>query len=75
MPTPDDKEIRRELGTERQELTQAVATLRTEIASAKDIKGKVRTKLPAIAAGTAGIAFVALGGVRRTLRLVTRRAR
>jgi hypothetical protein len=75
MPTPDDKELRREICTERQELAEAVTTLRTEIASAKDIKGKLRTKLPAIAAGTAGIAFVALGGVRRTIRLVARRGR
>lgn len=74
MPIPDE-EIRRELGTERQELTDAVTTLRTEIASAKDIKGKLRTKLPAIAAGTAGLAFVALGGVRRTIGLITRRGR
>jgi hypothetical protein len=74
VPIPDE-EIRRELGTERQELTDAVTTLRTEIASAKDIKGKLRTKLPAIAAGTAGLAFVALGGVRRTIGLITRRGR
>jgi len=74
MATPD-KEIRRELGAERQELTEAVTTLRTEIASAKDIKGKLRSKLPVIVAGAAGLGFVAAGGIRRTIRLVTWRGR
>ena len=60
-----DKDLRRELGAEREELAEAVATLRSEF----------RAKLPAIAAGALGLGFVASGGIRRTVRLLTHRGR
>jgi hypothetical protein len=71
----NDKDLRRELGAEREELTEAVTTLRSEFAKATDISGKLRAKLPAIAAGAVGLGFVASGGIRRTVRLFTHRGR
>jgi len=74
MANPD-KDIRRELGTEREDLVDAVKMLRSEFSRATDISGKLRAKWPAIAAGTLGLGFVASGGIRRTFRLLTRRGR
>lgn len=70
-----DKEIRRELGAEREELSEAVSSLRSELARATDIRSKLKAKLPAITAGAVGLGFVASGGIRRTARLLTRRGR
>jgi hypothetical protein len=70
-----DKELRRELGSEREELVDAVKTLRSEYSRATDVSGKLRANWPAFAAGTLGLGFVASGGIRRTFRLLTRRGR
>lgn len=70
-----DKDLHRKLGAEREELADAVTTLRSEYAEATDIGGKLRAKWPAIAAGAVGLGFVASGGVRRTVRLLTHRGR
>jgi len=55
-----EQDIRRELGTEREKLAEAVGTLRSELGAATDIRGKLRAKLPVVAAGAAGLGFVRL---------------
>jgi hypothetical protein len=70
-----EKELRRELGAEREKLAEAVDTLRSELGEAADIRGKLRAKLPVAVAGALGLGFVAAGGVGATLRLLFRRGR
>jgi hypothetical protein len=66
-----DREIRRELGEEREKLAEAVDTLRAEL----DVGGKLKAKLPVAAAGALGLGFVASGGIGATVRLLFRRGR
>jgi hypothetical protein len=70
-----DREIRRELGEEREKLAAAVGTLRAELAEATDVGGKLKAKLPVAAAGALGLGFVASGGIGATVRLLFRRGR
>jgi hypothetical protein len=63
-----DKQLRRELDTEREMLAEAVGTLRTEIGAATDIKGRLRANLPAATATALGIGFVLSGGIGATVR-------
>jgi hypothetical protein len=70
-----DKDIRRELGEEREKLAEAVGTLRTELGAATNIGGKLKAKLPVAAAGALGLGFVASGGIGATVRLLLRRGR
>jgi hypothetical protein len=70
-----DREIRRELGEERQKLAEAVGTLRAELGEATDVGGKLKAKLPVAAAGALGLGFVASGGIGATVRLLFRRGR
>ena len=67
--TTDD--VRRELEQEREQLASAVEELR----EAADVTSKLRTKLPALAAGGAATGFVLAGGVGATMRLLARRGR
>jgi hypothetical protein len=60
-----DQDLRRELGGEREELAEAVETLRSEF----------RAKLPVAAAGALGLVFVVSGGIGATVRLLMRRGR
>jgi hypothetical protein len=60
-----EEELRRELHDEREQLTEAVETLRS----------KLRSKLPLVTAGALGLGFVASGGARATARLLLRRRR
>lgn len=68
-------ELRREIEGERALLAESVVTLRTEIRRATDVTGKLRAKLPLVAASALGIGFVVTGGVRSTARLARRRLR
>jgi hypothetical protein len=70
-----EKEIRRELGAERERLAEAVDDLRTEIGAAADIGGKLRSKLPLVAGGAFALAFVKSGGIGATARYFARRGR
>jgi hypothetical protein len=58
-----EQDLRREIGDERKELADAVVTLRSA----------VRSKIPLVAAGVAGVGFVASGGLRATARALLRR--
>jgi hypothetical protein len=71
--TPE--QVRRELESERERLAQAVDSLRAEVKDATDVSGKVRGKLPFVAAGALGAGFFLAGGVGATMRLIFRRGR
>jgi hypothetical protein len=68
-------DIRRDLEAEREQLATAAETLRETIGEATDITGKMRAKLPAVAAGAFGVGFLLAGGVGATARLIFRRGR
>ena len=71
--TPE--EVRRDINRERQGLAQAVEELREGIGAATDIAGKVRERLPVVAAGAVVGGFVLAGGIGATMRLLARRGR
>ena len=75
MATTEQQDLRRELGEEREKLVQAVETLRGELGEATDVRGKLRARLPAAAAGALGLGFVLSGGIGATARLLMRRGR
>jgi len=60
-----EQQLRRELHDEREQLAEAVGTLRAN----------VRSKLPLVTAGALGLGFVASGGIGATARLLRRRGR
>jgi hypothetical protein len=70
-----EQELRREIEQERVRLAEAVGTLREEIGEAADVGGKMRSKLPLVAAGAFGLGFLKAGGVGATMRLLFRRQR
>jgi hypothetical protein len=71
--TPE--EVRRDIASERDQLADAVEDLRTGLEEATDIAGKLRGRLPVVAAGALGAGFVIAGGVGATARLLFRRGR
>ena len=71
--TMDD--VRRDIQAERDRLVEAVEALRADLREATDVAGKLGARLPAVAAGSLGLGFVAAGGVGATMRLLVRRSR
>jgi hypothetical protein len=71
--TPE--EVRGEIETEREQLAEAVDSLRSEIGEATDIGAKLRSNLPVVAAGALGAGFFIAGGIGATMRLLARRGR
>lgn len=71
--TPE--QIQRELETEREGLARATNELRKAVHGATDIGGKLRSNLPAAAAGALGVGFFLAGGIGATARLLMRRSR
>ena len=69
------EDVRRDLEQERDQLANAADPLRDSIGEATDITGKLRSKLPVVAAGALVAGFVLAGGVGATARLVFRRGR
>lgn len=69
------EDVRHEIARERERLAQAVEELRDELGEATDVAGRLRTKLPLVAAGALGLGFVVSGGVGATMRLLMRRSR
>jgi hypothetical protein len=63
--------VRREIASERERLAEAVDSLRAGI----NVSGKLREKLPVVAAGALGAGFVLAGGIGATMRLLARRSR
>ena len=70
-----DTRIREELAAERQALADAVGDLKHEIGAATDISGKLKAKLPVVAAGAFGLGFAKAGGFGAVGRLLMRRSR
>jgi hypothetical protein len=60
-----EQDLRRELRDEREQLSDAVQTLRASL----------RSKVPLVTAGALGLGFVASGGIGATARLLIRRGR
>jgi len=75
MAGTDERQLRRELSAEREQLADAVDELRAELGEATNIGGKLRANLPVAAAGAVGLGFVAAGGIGATMRLIMRRGR
>ena len=71
--TPE--QVRRDIEAEREQLASAVEELREGIGEVTDIAGKLRAKLPLVAAGALGAGFVLAGGIGATARLLVRRGR
>jgi hypothetical protein len=74
-PADTQAQLRNQIRQEREELAGAVETLRTELGEATDLRGKLATKLPVVAAGAVGAGFVLAGGIGATMRLLARRGR
>jgi hypothetical protein len=68
-------QVRRDIEAEREQLADAVEDLRGGLAEVADIRGKLRAKLPLVAAGALGAGFFLAGGVGATMRLLARRGR
>src|SRR6266576_651330 len=78
MATPNGRtpeQVRGAIEAEREQLAGAVENLRGGIAEVTDIKRKLRSNLPLVAAGALGAGFFAAGGVGATMRLLARRGR
>ena len=71
--TIDD--VRRDLEAERDQLANAAESLRESVDEATNVGARLRSNLPAAAAGALGIGFLLAGGVGATVRLVFRRGR
>jgi hypothetical protein len=69
------EQVRSDIESEREQLAGAAEQLRESIGEATDISGKLRSNLPAVAAGALGLGFVLAGGVGATARLIFRRGR
>jgi hypothetical protein len=68
--TIDD--VRRDLEAERDQLANAAESLRESVGEATNVGAKLRSNLPAAAAGALGLGFLLAGGVGATVRLVFR---
>ena len=75
MATAEEERLRKELSVEREQLADAVDTLRSELGEAANIGSKLQSKLPVVAAGALGVGFVVAGGIGATARLLFRRGR
>lgn len=71
--TPE--QVRREIQSEREQLAQAVESLRSGLGDVTNVTGKVRANLPVVAAGALGAGFFLAGGIGATMRLLARRGR
>jgi hypothetical protein len=69
------EEIRRDIEAERERLASSVGDLRAAIGEAADVKGRLRAKLPVVAAAALGAGFFFGGGIGATMRLLARRGR
>lgn len=67
--------VRREIESERELLAHAVEELREGLGDVTDVAGKLRARLPAVAAGALGAGFFFAGGIGATMRLLARRGR
>jgi hypothetical protein len=73
--TRTPEQIRREIEVERDQLAEAVESLREGIGEATNISGRLRANLPVVAAGALGAGFFLAGGIGATMRLFARKGR
>ena len=69
------EQVRSDIEAEREQLAGAAESLRESIGEATNVSAKLRSNLPLVAAGAAGIGFLLAGGVGATARLIFRRGR
>jgi len=69
------QDVRRDIQSEREQLAGAAENLRESIGEATDIRGKLRSNLPAATVAALGAGFLIAGGVGATVRLIFRRGR
>ena len=69
------EDVRREMALEREQLADAVEDLRTGLGDVTDVAGKLRERLPVVAAGALGVGFLLAGGLGATMRFLFRRGR
>jgi hypothetical protein len=67
--------VRREIEAERRELAAAVEQLREGLGEVAVVSGKLRSRLPVVAAGALGAGFFLAGGIGATMRLLARKGR
>ena len=67
--------VRREIEAEQKELETAVEQLKAGLGEVTDVAGKLRGKLPVVAAGALGAGFFLAGGVGATMRFLARKGR
>ena len=68
-------QVRTDIESEREHLAEAVDHLRDSLGEATDVAGKLRSRLPLLAAGAASAGFVLAGGIGATMRYFARRGR
>ena len=73
--TRTPEQIRLEIESEREQLADAVESLREGLGEATDVSGKLREHLPVVAAGALGVGFFVAGGIGATMRLFARKGR
>lgn len=73
--TRTEEQVRSDIERERDQLAGAVEHLRGSLGDATDISGKLKSKLPVVAAGAASMGFVLAGGIGATMRYFARRGR
>jgi hypothetical protein len=73
--TRTEEQVRSDIERERDQLAGAVEHLRGSLGDATNISGKLKSKLPVVAAGAASMGFVLAGGIGATMRYFARRGR
>ena len=76
MPeTRDPEVVRRDIARERQQLAEAVDTLRLQLGGAFDLRKKLGSHLAVLTPAAFAAGFVVSGGVGATMRYFARRGR
>ena len=68
-------QVRRDIELEREQLAEAVESLRSGIGEAANIGARLHERLPVAAVGALGAGFVLAGGIGATMRLFARKSR
>ena len=68
-------DVRRDIANEREQLATSLEDLRAGLGEATNVGAKLRSRLPAVAAGGFGAGFVLAGGIGAAARLLFRRGR
>lgn len=69
------EDVRRDIAAERDRLAEAVDDLRAGISDVADVGGKLRERLPLVAAAALGAGFFVAGGIGASMRYFARRGR